>query len=63
MVSKRNFRQCITQVLNQSNAAFDGTASDEDSLLHLQSARDIFFAGSQYKLFLRRSDHDPWRSS
>ena len=48
MVSKRNFGQCITQVLNQSNAAFDGTASDEDSLLHLQSARDIFFAGSQY---------------
>ena len=47
-VSKRNFGQCIAQVLNQSNAAFDGTASDEDNLLHIQSARDIFFAGSQY---------------
>ena len=36
------------QRLNQTNTAFDGVASDEDSLLHLRSATDIFFAGDQY---------------
>ena len=49
MVSKRNTGQCLVQTLNlTTNAGFDGVANNEDSLLHIQSARDIFFAGDQY---------------
>ena len=45
---RETLEQCFVQTLNlTTNAAFDGIANDEDSLLHIQSARDYFIAAQR----------------